>query len=341
VTNRNRASRNSRSLADQGTREERQPGLVGFVRAHPTLVRSLIGLVAALIGFAAAVVKTGPTWLPIIEQWRNDDPKLSNNEPISKQGGPKGGEPPSRENNVAVARDDLLRAVDDYYEAVDREDWSYTYENLAPQTRSRFGEEEWSRKNEWIADEKGLELSSWDKSIEEFSLADHEAALKVHMVFEDGTKRTTHTRFFYDERSWKNELSPAEMDSLMPETPYQEFVEAHRKAAVESAIRSHYKAIGKGEFEEAYGYFGPTARSDHEKEEWIKNHVADDIESSTIHSVEVTEANQDTATATVDVSFEDNTIGTSRYVFTWSLVNENGEWKLDQQLWWEQLSGTS
>jgi hypothetical protein len=38
-----------------------------------------------------------------------------------------------------------------------------------------------------------------------------------------------------------------------------------------------------------------------------------------------------TATATVDVSFVDNT-GTPRFVIVWSLLKEGGQWKLDEQI---------
>jgi hypothetical protein len=39
----------------------------------------------------------------------------------------------------------------------------------------------------------------------------------------------------------------------------------------------------------------------------------------------------DRATATVDVTVLDNT-GTPRFLITWNLVKEGGEWKLDYQL---------
>jgi hypothetical protein len=38
-----------------------------------------------------------------------------------------------------------------------------------------------------------------------------------------------------------------------------------------------------------------------------------------------------TATATVDVSFVDNT-GTPRFLIVWSLVKEGGQWKFDERL---------
>lgn len=38
-----------------------------------------------------------------------------------------------------------------------------------------------------------------------------------------------------------------------------------------------------------------------------------------------------TSTATVDVSFADNT-GTPHFVIVWSLLREGGRWKLDEQI---------
>ena len=101
--------------------------------------------------------------------------------------------------------------------------------------------------------------------------------------------------------------------------------------AVETVIRAHYEAIGAGNFEEAYYYFGPTFRSQHDQASWIEAEESYQIQSSTIHSVEVDEVLGTTATATVDVSFVDNT-GTPRFVIVWGLVKEGGEWKLDQQI---------
>jgi eukaryotic-like serine/threonine-protein kinase len=102
------------------------------------------------------------------------------------------------------------------------------------------------------------------------------------------------------------------------------------EAAVESAVRGHYEAIGAGNFEEAYSYFGPTFRSQHGQASWISGEQSYQIQSSTIHSLQVDEVSGTTATATVDVSFVDNT-GTPRFVIVWGLVKEGGTWKLDQQ----------
>jgi hypothetical protein len=102
------------------------------------------------------------------------------------------------------------------------------------------------------------------------------------------------------------------------------------EAAVAAAVQGHYEAIGKGDFEEAYSYFGPTFRSQHDQASWITSEQSYEIQSSKIHSLTVDEVLGTTATATVDVSFVDNT-GTPRFVIVWGLVKEGGQWKLDQQ----------
>jgi hypothetical protein len=103
------------------------------------------------------------------------------------------------------------------------------------------------------------------------------------------------------------------------------------EAAVAAAIEGHYGAIGTGNFEGAYSYFGPTFRGQHDQASWIAGEKAYEIQSSTIHSLTVDEVLGTSASATVDVSFVDNT-GTPRFVIVWSLVQEGGRWKLDSQL---------
>jgi eukaryotic-like serine/threonine-protein kinase len=101
--------------------------------------------------------------------------------------------------------------------------------------------------------------------------------------------------------------------------------------AVADAVWNHYEAIGAGNFDEAYSYFGPTFRSQHSQASWSEGEQSYQIQSSTIHSLTEDEVLGTTATATVDVSFMDNT-GTPRFVIVWSLVKEGGQWKLDEQI---------
>ena len=109
------------------------------------------------------------------------------------------------------------------------------------------------------------------------------------------------------------------------------------RTAVEDAIRGHYKAIGSENFEQAYSYFGPTYRGTTDRESWINDEEAYQIEGANVNSLEVTNVSGNTATADVDVSFEDNT-GTPRFSITWKLVKEGGRWKLDEQHSAEKLA---
>jgi serine/threonine protein kinase len=98
-----------------------------------------------------------------------------------------------------------------------------------------------------------------------------------------------------------------------------------------AAVRGHYEAIGAGNFEEAYSYFGPTMRSETDEANWIAGEESSQIQSITIDSLEVNEVSGSTATATVDFS-SINKAETARFHILWMLVKEGGEWKLDHQL---------
>ncbi len=101
--------------------------------------------------------------------------------------------------------------------------------------------------------------------------------------------------------------------------------------AVAAAVRGHYEAIGEGNFEEAYSYFGPTMRSETDEANWIAGEESSQIQSITINSLEVNEVSGSTATATVDFNSINKT-ETARFHIVWMLVKEDGEWKLDHQL---------
>jgi len=102
-------------------------------------------------------------------------------------------------------------------------------------------------------------------------------------------------------------------------------------AAVAATVRGHYEAIGAGNFEEAYSYFGPVMRSETDEANWIAGEESSQIQSITINTLEVNEVSGNTATATVDFSSINKT-ETARFHIVWMLVKEGGEWKLDHQL---------
>lgn len=238
----------------------------------------------------------------------------------------------------------LIEAVEDYYQAVDREDWGYTYDNLDSETRAMFDEEEWYLKNQWFADNEGLELATMDVAING-SVSDPVVGVTVFRTFKDGTSIDRDTYFLYEDDTWKHRFGEEEIALFMPDASFEEFAgfqvgsspsasasaPADEGEAVEEAVRGHYEAIGEGAFEEAYSYFGPTMRSRQDETSWIASEQSYEIQSSTIHSLKVHEVLGTTATATVDVSFVDNT-GMPRFIILWGLIKEDGAWKLDEQI---------
>ena len=131
----------------------------------------------------------------------------------------------SGSTNPTGSEASVRRAVEDYYEAVDREDWDYTYDNLDSLTRRLFTKEEWEEKNQWFADNEQRKLSSVSVkvgSITEGGLAE----VTVDRTFDDGSSLSRKTYFIQEHGSWKHRFTQKEKDIFMPGLPYEEFVEA-------------------------------------------------------------------------------------------------------------------
>jgi hypothetical protein len=132
---------------------------------------------------------------------------------------------------------DLVGAVEDYYDAVDREDWPYTYDSLDSQTKALFTEEEWYQKNEWFAANEGLELSAINVVVNG-SASDPEVGVTVYRTFKDGSSITRDTLFVMEDRTWKHRFTEEEIAIFMPGTPYEEFVAAQQASPSASASAS-------------------------------------------------------------------------------------------------------
>jgi hypothetical protein len=75
-----------------------------------------------------------------------------------------------------------------------------------------------------------------------------------------------------------------------------------------------------------------------DKATWIEREKSYHIEESIVNSLEVAEVEDEAATATVDVTFEDDS-GTPRFLITWSLVRgDDGKWKLNKELFTLRLN---
>jgi hypothetical protein len=117
----------------------------------------------------------------------------------------------------------IAEAAEDYYQAVDQENWAYTYENLDSQTQALFTEDEWYLKNQFFADTEGLELSSIDVTVNG-SPSDPVVSVTVYRTFKNGTSITRDTLFVREEGAWKHRFTQEEIDIFMPGVPYEEFV---------------------------------------------------------------------------------------------------------------------
>jgi hypothetical protein len=98
---------------------------------------------------------------------------------------PKHKEPRSDDRSKA----DLIEGVEDYYEAVDKEDWTYTYQHLDSRTQAMYTEEEWHFKNQWYADTERLELATMDVRVND-PVSDTVVGVTVKRTFKDGTPWT-------------------------------------------------------------------------------------------------------------------------------------------------------
>lgn len=216
-----------------------------------------------------------------------------------------------------------------YYDAVEQQDWATTYSLLADVSQEEFTEEEWIEIQEIRQASEGepASLESVETEVTE------EFVLSADLTFSDGGTGTTTVLYTPSSEEYGRLLTDEDISYLrgFTEDKGNEDLsgDAIVMSGIEASIRDHYGAIGSGDFYTAYSYFGPTFRSENSEEDWVSEEEGYDITSATVNSLEETAVEGDTATATVDVSFEDNT-GSPRFLLTWELINEDGTWKLDE-----------
>ena len=131
----------------------------------------------------------------------------------------------SAAQDPAGSESELIKAAVNYYQAVDQEDWAYTYDNLDSQTRSMFTEQEWYAKNKWYADNEGLKLSTIDVVVDG-PTSEPVVSVTIYRTFTDGTSITRDTLFVSEGGLWKHRFSQEEIGLFMPGVPYKEFVAA-------------------------------------------------------------------------------------------------------------------
>jgi hypothetical protein len=133
-----------------------------------------------------------------------------------------------------------------------QENWTYTFDNLASQTRLMFTDrEEWRKKNQWFADYSyPQELGSTVHIIYVNVLPSaYEAEVKVQLTFKNGSRLAPRvTQFVYQESSWKHLFLKEEIDLFMPGVRFDEFMKAQRTGSPQSSTKTNSKGdiSGKG-----------------------------------------------------------------------------------------------
>ncbi len=150
-----------------------------------------------------------------------------------KEGSEGKGAPPS---GVSAApkedvklEDELRAAVEDYYEAVDRQDWNYTYDNLDSQTKQRYTRDEYVQKNLYLADVDPLAQSS-PRIVSEVSTSSP-VEVELTQTFRSGLTRSRTTYFVREDGAWKHRFSQQDDDVFLPDASYDEFVKAKRSGS--------------------------------------------------------------------------------------------------------------
>ncbi|MBA2510537.1 MAG: DUF4352 domain-containing protein [Rubrobacteraceae bacterium] len=123
----------------------------------------------------------------------------------------------------AASDTEVAEAAKDYYQAVDREDWAYTYANLDASTRTLYPEDEWYLKNQYFADTEDLELSTIDVVVEG-STSDPEVGVNVYRTFTGGSSIDRYTLFVEEDGAWKHRFTGEENAIFQPGVPYDNFV---------------------------------------------------------------------------------------------------------------------
>jgi hypothetical protein len=122
--------------------------------------------------------------------------------------------------------DQVREAVQQYYYAVDHEEWDYTYHDLDLESRVLFSEDEWIEKNRWYADHEDLKVDSMNIAV--VMEGEKEASVTVDRTFQDGIFISRDTRFAWEDGWWRHHLTDEEKKIFMPGLSYEEFVAAQR-----------------------------------------------------------------------------------------------------------------
>jgi hypothetical protein len=104
-------------------------------------------------------------------------------------------------------------AAEAYYQAVEAEDWGYTYDHLDSETQSAYARDEWFAINEWGATNSPATFTVQNVDMDDSSPRTL-ANVTVVLTLEDGSTSIRNTFFVYEDGSWKHRFSAEEYEIL-------------------------------------------------------------------------------------------------------------------------------
>ena len=119
--------------------------------------------------------------------------------------------------------------MQDYYAAVDRQDWSYAYDNLDSQTKQKYAKDEYVQKNRYLASVDPLARSSPEITSKVSTSSPVEVTL--NQTFTSGVTKSRVTYFVYEDGAWKHRFSQEDDAVFLPGTSYDGFVKAKKAGA--------------------------------------------------------------------------------------------------------------
>lgn len=117
----------------------------------------------------------------------------------------------------------------DYYDAVDRQDWNYAYDNLDSQTKQKYTRDEYVRKNQYLAGVDPLAQSSPD--ITSAISTSSPVEVTLDQAFRSGATKSRVTYFVYEGGEWLHRFSSQDDAVFLPNDSYNEFVAAKKSGA--------------------------------------------------------------------------------------------------------------
>jgi len=161
---------------------------------------------------------------------QNDNEKSDNkNESVSKEDSNKSQQQAASDDSDASSQDELRAAVEEYYKAVDRQDWKYTYNNLDDQTKRKYTSDEYIRKNQYLANVDPLAQSSTE--IASGVSTSSPVEVELTQTFRSGLTKSRTTYFVWEDGTWKHRFSPQDDAIFLPDASFDEFVKAKQSGS--------------------------------------------------------------------------------------------------------------